>query len=126
MEKWQREGCASAADVAAARREYAQRRAHAAYDNASAREFDAACRALVGEDATPEAWLAATDRVRLPCRRCAQTGRFVTGMHNGVPTGPGGSCYRCGGTGQQGWHDGKRNAYYDERMFARAAAAMMR
>lgn len=116
----------SATDVAAARREYAARRAHASYDNASRAEFDAACRALVGEGATPEAWLAATDRARLPCRRCAQTGRYVTGLHNGKPTGPGGSCYRCGGTGQQGWRDGRRNAFYDQQMFARAAAAMMR
>jgi len=113
-------------DVAAMRREYAARRAHAAYDNASRAAFDAAVRAIVGEGATPEQWLAATDCVRLRCGRCAGTGRFITGLHNGVPTGPGGPCYRCEGRGTQGWQDGRRNAYYDARAFGRAAHAMMR
>lgn len=112
-------------DLTAARREYAARRRHAAYDNAEPADFDAACRALVGDAAAPAEWLAATDRVRLPCRRCAQTGRFITGTHNGVPTGPGGPCFRCEGRGWQGWRDGRRNAFYDAQMFARAAAAMM-
>jgi len=113
-------------DVAAMRREYAARRAHACYDNASRVAFDAAVRALVGEGATPERWLAAADRASFACRRCAGTGRFVTGTHNGVPTGPGGPCFRCEGHGVQTWRDGRRNAFYDARSFGRAAHAMMR
>lgn len=35
------------------------------------------------------------------CGRCAGTGEFITGLHNGVPTGPGGICFRCGGKGVQ-------------------------
>jgi hypothetical protein len=119
-------GAEPAQDVAAMRREYAVRRSHACYDNASRAAFDAAVRALVGEGATPEQWLAATDRATFSCRRCAGTGQFVTGMHNGKPTGPGGSCFRCEGRGAQTWRDGRRNAYYDARAFGRAAHAMMR
>ncbi len=47
------------------------------------------------------------------CARCAGTGQFVTGMLNGVPTGPGGVCFRCGGKGYHNPRDRKRNAYYD-------------
>lgn len=119
-------GAEPAEDVTAMRREYAARRAHACYDNASRAAFDAAVRALVGDGATPEQWLAATDRATLSCRRCAGTGRFITGMLNGVPTGPGGACFRCEGRGVQTWRDGRRNAYHDNRAFGRAAHAMMR
>ena len=50
---------------------------------------------------------------RHPCRRCATTGRFVTGLHNGRPTGPGGECYRCGGKGYHDQEDRRRNAGYE-------------
>jgi hypothetical protein len=35
------------------------------------------------------------------CRRCVGTGQFITGTVNGVPTGPGGICFRCAGKGRQ-------------------------
>lgn len=113
-------------DLGAMRREYAARRAHACYNNAARAAFDAACRAIVGEGATPEQWLAATDRATFRCGRCAGTGRFITGLHNGQPTGPGGPCFRCEGRGWQSWQDGRRNAYYNARSFGRAAHAMVR
>ena len=47
------------------------------------------------------------------CGRCAKTGKYITGTTNGVPTGPGGICYRCGGKGYQTIEDRRRNAYYD-------------
>lgn len=47
------------------------------------------------------------------CQRCAGTGQFVTGTVNGQPAGPGGICYRCGGSGTHNLRDRKRNAYYD-------------
>ncbi len=47
------------------------------------------------------------------CGRCASTGRFITGNHNGKPTGPGGPCFRCGGKGKHNQADRKRNDYYD-------------
>jgi hypothetical protein len=47
------------------------------------------------------------------CGRCAGTGLFVTGTVNGIPTGPGGNCFRCGGKGYQTPKDQRRNAYYD-------------
>ena len=47
------------------------------------------------------------------CRRCAGTGQYITGVTNGVPTGPGGLCFRCGGKGYQTAKDMRRNAYYD-------------
>lgn len=108
------------------RREYARRRAHACYDNATRAAFDDACRALVGESPTPERWLAATERARFKCSRCAGTGAFITGSENGRPTGPGGACFRCEGRGSQGWRDGRRNKFFDEQAFARAAFAMCR
>lgn len=113
--------------LTAMRHEYAERRAHAAYDNCTRVQFDEAVRALLpeNEDATPAQWLAATDAVRFPCRRCAGTGSFITGTLNGVPTGPGGPCFRCEGRGTQGWASGRRNAYYDRRAFEKAARAMM-
>lgn len=47
------------------------------------------------------------------CGRCAGTGKFITGMHNGKPTGPGGICFRCNGKGLHSQADRKRNDYYD-------------
>lgn len=46
------------------------------------------------------------------CGSCNGTGRFCTGVVNGVPTDKG-PCYRCGGKGVQTPKDAKRNNYYD-------------
>ena len=47
------------------------------------------------------------------CRRCARTGQFITGMLNGLPTGPGGACFKCQGKGYQTLADCKRNGYWE-------------
>ncbi len=47
------------------------------------------------------------------CRRCAGTGQFITYVENGVPKGPGGICFRCGGKGVQTEDDQRRNWGYD-------------
>ena len=47
------------------------------------------------------------------CGRCAKTGKFITGMLNGKPTGPGGICFRCNGKGHHNQADRRRNDYYD-------------
>lgn len=47
------------------------------------------------------------------CGRCAGTGRFITRVENGVPKGPGGICFRCGGKGFHDQNDRKRNDYHD-------------
>lgn len=47
------------------------------------------------------------------CGRCATTGQFITGTTNGIPTGPGGQCFRCQGKGYQTKKDMRRNDYYD-------------
>lgn len=60
-----------------------------------------------------EQWVKAARLVKQPCRRCAGTGRFITGMLNGRPTGPGGICFRCEGKGYQTDADQKRNYGYD-------------
>lgn len=49
------------------------------------------------------------------CRRCAGTGRFITYVENGVPKGPGGHCFRCGGKGFHTADDRKRNDFYDRQ-----------
>lgn len=53
------------------------------------------------------------DSVPSQCRRCAGTGRYITGTLNGVPVGPGGPCYRCAGKGFQTKADQRRNWGYD-------------
>lgn len=53
------------------------------------------------------------DRADVRCARCAGTGSFITGSVNGVPTGPGGPCFRCGGKGFHTWHDRIRNRAYN-------------
>lgn len=50
---------------------------------------------------------------RARCARCAGTGQFITYVENGVPKGPGGICYRCGGKGYTTTADRKRNYGYD-------------
>lgn len=53
------------------------------------------------------------DSVPSQCRRCAGTGRYITGTLNGKPTGPGGPCFRCAGKGFQTKADKRRNWGYD-------------
>ncbi len=55
-----------------------------------------------------------------PCERCGQTGRFITGSHNGQLTGPGGPCFRCAGRGQTTRADRIRNFWYDVSLTRRA------
>ena len=82
--------------------------------------FNAACLAIIGErEATPAAYVAAAERVRFMCKRCAGTGRFITYVENGIPKGPGGECFRCDGKGEQNIKDAKRNAYHDEHQIIR-------
>jgi len=64
---------------------------------------------------TPELWVRAAETVELPCRRCVSTGQYITGTLNGVPTGPGGPCFRCNGRGVQVAADGWRNLTYDTK-----------
>jgi DnaJ-class molecular chaperone len=83
----------------------------------TAAEFDAAVKALLtneGKDApTAEDFVSAAQRVRFPCRRCAGTGQFIYLVENGVPRGPGGICFRCGGRGWRTDKDERRNYVYD-------------
>lgn len=45
-----------------------------------------------------------------PCGRCAGTGRYITRIENGKPTGPAGyTCFRCDGKGHHTQVDRKRN-----------------
>lgn len=67
-------------------------------------------------EAIAVAYVRAATTAQVPCRRCAMTGSFVTGVVNGKPVGPGGVCYRCDGKGYQTWLDGKRNMYADMRL----------
>ena len=52
------------------------------------------------------------------CGRCAGTGRFITGMMNGVPTGPGGPCFRCSGKGSQSCCSTEAHAARYERIMS--------
>jgi hypothetical protein len=72
------------------------------------------------KEATPEQWVKAAKRVHIPCYRCACTGAFITGSINGIPTGPGGSCFRCNGKGYQTDEDAERNYWYDRAAIVRA------
>lgn len=58
----------------------------------------------------------ATTTTATKCGPCAGTGRFITSVHNGKPTGPGGTCFRCGGKGVQTPKDVARNNYYDNHV----------
>lgn len=90
------------------------------------RRFDAMVEAVLGIGPhTPAAYVQAAERVKVPCKRCASSGRFVTGMVNGQPTGPGGPCYRCDAKGYQTDADCRRNYGADLQMVARAARQMM-
>jgi hypothetical protein len=59
------------------------------------------------------------------CGRCGGTGRYVTMVLNGKPTGPGGECYRCEGKGWQTEGDEVRNAAYDRYAFSTAMRSML-
>jgi len=76
-------------------------------------DFNHVVSQLVEEDSSPEQWVAAAKRARFFCKRCAGTGSFITYIENGVPRGPGGACYRCGGKGSQNDADRRRNYGYD-------------
>lgn len=102
--------------LTAQRAEYKAALGHLTYDNASVEDVTRA----VGVQLSPSQYVAAITTVRLPCRRCCGTGRFVTGTLNGQPTGPGGDCYRCGGRGSQDAADGARNRTHDAAYMARA------
>ncbi len=65
-----------------------------------------------------------TSAQRTPCRRCGQTGRFITHVLNGQPKGPGGPCFRCAGKGYQTPADIRRNDAYDRYAAARAFREM--
>ena len=88
------------------------------YDNAD-REYvksavyDALERKHPGKRHTPELFVRVIRSIRIPCRRCSGTGRYITGVRNGKPVGPGGPCYRCAGEGMQTWEDGIRNSTHD-------------
>ncbi len=105
----------------ALREEYLIRRAFLGYDYADKSEIDAAIEAAVAKsgDRSPVGYVAAATVAAVRCRRCVGTGRYITGTVNGVPTGPGGDCYRCGGAGAQTSDDGIRNAWFDCRDMGR-------
>lgn len=104
-----------------ARREYARIRGlFVEGSDADFRAFDAAVKARVGEGATPEQFIAAAKAMRVRCRRCAGTGRYVTMVVNNRPTGPGGECFRCEGKGEQDEADARRNWGYDRYAVTRA------
>lgn len=115
----------------AAREQYRRIRERAMYERFAGTnpEFDAAVKRSLAEAgvlvALPEQWVVAAKGLGCKCRRCVGTGQFITGMVNGVPTGPGGICYRCEGKGFQTDADARRNIAYDRFAAARAAEAMM-
>ncbi len=115
-----------------ARKEYAKIRARTCYDGASHEDFDKAFRALrekhetkTGHELSPCELVKLAQCVTVRCRRCGGSGRYVTMVVNGRPTGPGGECYRCAGKGAQSEDDGARCWAYDRYSFSRAAAAML-
>lgn len=69
------------------------------------------------DDVAYDTWVAwcKAEGLRLDgrCGRCAGTGQFITYIENGVPKGPGGPCYRCGGKGWQSVADTRRNYGHD-------------
>lgn len=101
-------------NLTAARNEYSTIRLRSHAEDRGG--FNALCRAALGADAdnaTPEQWVAVAKTVKVPCRRCCATGRFITMTENGIPKGPGGDCYRCAGKGWQNDADARRNAIAD-------------
>lgn len=103
-------------------REYAKIRSRSHAENN--KEFDRRVLAYMEKkklQRTPENFLLVAKCVSIPCRRCAQTGRFITGSLNGQPTGPGGICYRCEGKGWQDDSDARRNYGADVNQIVRNA-----
>lgn len=87
----------------------------------SEQAFNDACAALLGEgEHAPAQWVRAAKAVRFSCPRCAGTGKFITMVVNGVPTGPGGACFRCKGAGTQSDTDVLRNEAFDRHAIDRA------
>ena len=101
------------------RADYAVAVAYLGYDATRSKDVPAALAAALHLPKSDDpadiaaAHVRAAVTAQIPCRRCATTGRFVTGVMNGKPVGPGGPCYRCNGKGYQTWDDGKRNVYAD-------------
>lgn len=106
-------------DVEALRVEYKKILADFTYDNVTAPEFNALVKASGAS--TPAEFVAAAKSATCTCRRCAGTGRFITGSVNGKPTGPGGDCFRCEGRGYQTLEDARRNRAFDAYNLARHA-----
>ncbi len=90
------------------------------YEAADEQEVKAAVHAKLAGIAhpSPADYVLAVRSLRFKCGRCAGTGRFVTYVENGVPKGPGGSCFRCQGRGTQGFEDGHRNRTRDNHISA--------
>lgn len=105
--------------VAVLRKEFIQvrGRSHAS----THQEFKLACQEyLIAHklSETPDNWVRAAKGCHIPCRRCSRTGRFITGVANGQPIGPGGPCYRCSGKGYQTDEDARRNFGADQHQKA--------
>lgn len=84
-------------------------------------DFDRAAGMLIRTgDPTPRDWANAAKQVAWPCKRCAQTGRYIRYVENGQPKGPGGPCFRCDGKGAQNPTDAHRNHWYDIAAIGRA------
>ena len=75
--------------------------------------FDRAVKALLPPKPTPQDYVDTALTIKVPCRKCMQTGLYVTSVVNGRPVCPGGVCYRCQGDGQIDYIDAKRNTVYD-------------
>lgn len=110
----------SAEELAEARETYRKILIDFAYDNVDAHELTRRVRASGA--VTPSECIAALESLRCPCRRCAGTGSFVTGVTNGKPMGPGGPCYRCEGRGYQTLADARRNRAFDAWNVNRSAS----
>lgn len=112
----------TASTIAADRKAYREARVvlmSTTYADAAA--IDAAVRELLAGIAEPTSgqWVKAIGIVKIRCGRCAGTGAFVTMVVNGRPTGPGGGCFRCGGTGAQTLKDAHRNLAHDRHYAGR-------
>lgn len=76
-------------------------------------DFDSAVKAKIEDQASPEKWVETAKTMSITCGRCSGTGKYVTMVVNGKPTGPGGDCFRCEGKGTQTYSDALRNWGYD-------------
>ncbi len=108
--------------IQAQRKEFARIRSLFAYE-LGAQAFEQALYSAPETPETPEQWIAAAKAVTCRCGRCAGTGRFITHVENGVPTGPGGQCFRCRGKGYQTFADVERNNNYDRYIMPARALA---